>query len=80
MPAYNERFSFKSGCAMQVVKLIKEDCYSKNFGIKQKVLSLKYTGVISRRNKFICVAMCSLMMSLCSRDLLVMSLSIITIH
>ena len=32
-----ERFNFKSGHAMQVAKLIKEDwlkCYSKNFGSK----------------------------------------------
>ena len=39
-----ERFSFKSGHAMWVVKLIKEECYSKNFGLKQlyKVKVLEY--------------------------------------
>ena len=40
-----ECFSFKSGHAMQVAKLIKEDWHSKNFNIL--VLPLKYTGVQS---------------------------------
>ena len=35
---------------------------------------------LNRRIKFACVAMCSLVMSLCSRDLLVMSLRTIIIH
>ena len=59
-------------------------CYSKNFGIKQLYTTLKsfVTKVLEYkdRSKFVCVAMCSLVMSLCSRDLLVTSLRTITIH
>ena len=43
-----------------------------------KVLEHK-AGLITRI-KFICIAMCSVVMNLCSRDLLVMSLRTITIH
>ena len=41
---------------------------------------LEYKAGLNRRIKFACVAMCSLVMSLCSRDLLVTSLRTITIH
>ena len=41
---------------------------------------LEYKAGLNRRIKFACVAMCSLVMSLCSRDLLVTSLRAITIH
>ena len=44
-----------------------------------KVLSLKYKAGLNRI-KFVCVAMCSLMMSLSSHDLPVMSLIAITTH
>ena len=40
-----EHCSFKTGYVIQVVKLLKEDCYGKNFGLKRlllKVLLLKY--------------------------------------
>ena len=35
---------------------------------------------LNKRIKFVCIAMCSLVMSLCSRDLHVMSLIAITIY
>ena len=79
-----ERFSFKSGRAMQVAKLIKEDwpivlqlefqLYTTFKSFITKVLK------VNRRIKFVCIAMCSLVMSLCSCDLLMTSLRTITIH
>ena len=75
---------------MRVAKLIKEDCMAYSVMVRistiyyfQKVLSLKvleYKVGLNRRIKFACIAMCSLVMSLCSRDLLVTSLMTITIH
>ena len=41
---------------------------------------LEYKAGLNRRIKFVCIAMCSLVMSLCSCDLHVMSLNNITIH
>ena len=35
----------------------------------------EYKAGLKRRIKFVCIAMCSLVMSLCSRDLHVMSLN-----
>ena len=80
-----EHFSFKSGHAVQFAKLIKEDCYSKNFSIKQLHKSiitkiLEYKACLNRRIKFVCIAMCSLVMSLCSCDLLVTSFLTYTHH
>ena len=45
----------------------------------QLINPLRLTGVYSRRIKFVCIAMCSLVMSLCSRDLHMKSLNNITI-
>ena len=42
-------------------------------------LSLKYWG-LNRKIKFVYVAMYSLVMSLCSRDLIITSTNTITIH
>ena len=79
-----ERFSFKSGHTVWVVELMKEDwpIVLQNFGLKQlyttiksfitKVLEYKYG--LNKRIKFVCVAMCSLVMSLCSCDLSMTSL------
>ena len=41
---------------------------------------LEYKAGLKKRNKFVYVAMCSLVMSLCSHDLPVTSLIAITIH
>ena len=41
---------------------------------------LEYKAGLNERIKFVCVAMRSLVMSLCSHDLPVMSLITITIH
>ena len=62
-----KRFSFKSGRAVQFAKYI-----------ITKVL--EYKAGLNRRIKFVCIAMCSLVMSPCSRNLLVMSLNTIIIH
>ena len=43
---------------------------------QNQVLLLKYWG-INRKIKFVCIAMCSLVMSLCSYDLLIMSFNTI---
>ena len=71
---------------MWVAKLI---LYSKNFGLRKTITFkyvvfitevLEYKASLNRRNEFACVAMCSLVMSLCSHDLLMTSLNAITIH
>ena len=49
-----------------------------NLMLLLNILSLKYKADLNRRIKFVCVAMCSLVMSPCSRDLLVTSLNSIT--
>ena len=59
---------------MQVAKLIKQDWPNKNFGSKQLLkyfitTVLEYKAGLNTRSKFVCIAICSLMMSLCSRDL-----------
>ena len=67
---------------MRVVKLIKEDC---SIVLQFKITSfinkvLEYTAGSNKRTKFINIAMCSLVMSLCSHDLLVAPLNTITVH
>ena len=68
---------------MQVVELIKEDWpivlqlefWLKNNRIKSFITKvLKYKASLIKGIKFVCVAMCSLVMSLCSCDLLMTSL------
>ena len=59
--------------------------FLKNCKVRQKfsregVKVLEYKAGLNRRIKFACVAMSSLVMSLCSRDLLVMSLRTITLN
>ena len=41
---------------------------------------LEYKAGLNRRIKYVCIAMCSLVMSLCSRNLYMTSLNNITIH
>ena len=68
---------------MWIVKLTKQDwpmCCNKNFDSKQLYATLKHfiTKVLKYkvgRIKFVCIAMCSLVMSLCSHDLYVTSLN-----
>ena len=72
-----ERISFKCGRACASRTLQRQtglQCYSKNSGLIL-LLSLKYLSIerVKPKNKFVCIAMCSLVMSLCSRD-------VITIH
>ena len=64
---------------MRVVKLIKEDC---PIVLQFKITLIKvfinkvleYTAGSNKRTKFVSIAMCSLVMSVCSYDLLVTSL------
>ena len=73
-----KHFSFKSGHAVRVAKLKKTDWLVVLQLEFQLYITLKsfittVSGVLSRlnqKNKFVCVAMCSLVMSLCSRDAL----------
>ena len=66
---------------MRVVKLIKEDCsIMLQFKITFINKVLEYTAGSNKRTKFISIAMCSLVMSLCSHDLLVAPLNTITVH
>ena len=83
-----ERFSFKSGRAVQVAKRLKEDwlCYSNNFSLKQLCIAVKgvitsvleYKASVTLKFKCVCVAMCFLVMSLFSRDFLMYTNSIST--
>ena len=82
-----QRFSFKSGHAMQFAKLIKARLvYSATVRISTVIKKhfmtkiLEYKVGLNRRIKFVCVAMCSLVMRLRSRDLHMASLNNITIH
>ena len=63
-----EGFSFKSGRTVQVATIIKQDWPI--YSVKIRILAQKHfiTKVLDRRIKFVCVAMCSFVMSLCSRD------------
>ena len=76
---------------MQVAKLTKQTGHANSVTIrisaqnnfmlllKHRITKvLEYTACLKGRIKFVCVAMCSLVMSLCSRDLLVTSLRTIT--
>ena len=76
-----KRFSFKSGRVVRVAKLSKTDwlvLLQLEFRLNTtlynflKVLSLKYlsTERVKQRIKFVCIAMCFLVMSLCSRDVI----------
>ena len=73
-----ECFCFKSGHAMGVAKLIKVPIVLQyEYRLKTTLLKsfitevLEYKAGLNKRIKFVCVAMCSLVMSLCSRDLLI---------
>ena len=82
-----QRFSFKSGRAVRVAKLTKQDwpivlhiriSAHNNFMLLLKhfiTKILEYKAGLKGRIKFVCVAMCSLVMSLCSHDLHVTSLN-----
>ena len=64
------RFSFKSGCTVRLVKLMKEDwpiVFSVNFGSKQ-LLKRFITEVLEYKTEEL--TMCSLVMNLCSRDVI----------
>ena len=75
-----KRFSFKSGHAMHVAKFTETDwlvVLQKEFWLNTalyyflKVLLLEYLSIeLNQRIKSICVAMCSLVMSLCSCDII----------
>ena len=54
--------------------------YQKSSHILSLKYVLEYKAGLNSRIKFVCVTMCSLVMSVCSRDLHVMSLNTITIH
>ena len=75
-PTYKtERLSYKNGHAMWVMKCLIEtglQCYSKNFGLRLLLKSV-ITKVLLYKVKFksVWVAMCSLVMSLSSRDFLI---------
>ena len=83
-----EQFSYRSGRVMQFVKRLQEDwlqCYSKNFD-NNFILLLKtfitkaqeYKVSLKQKFKNVCVAMHSLVMSLCSCAFFVTSLYILT--
>ena len=71
-----ERCSFKSGCAMWVAMLIKEDWLivrisaHNNFILLLLMLLYIYIVALNKRIKFVCVAMYSIV---CLHDWLVMS-------
>ena len=63
-PPRREAYKDRLACSVQ--------CFIVLF---KKVLSLKYPSILvlselNQRNKFVCVAMCSLVMSRCSRDVI----------
>ena len=58
---------------MRVAKLIKQDwpiVLQKQLYATFKTEVLEYKAGLNGRIKFVCVAMCSLVMSLCSRDVI----------
>ena len=65
------RFSCKCGRDIRVTRLIKEDWPIVNFGLKPLYNSItKVLQYKDERIKFVCVAICTLVMSLHSHDLL----------
>ena len=66
-----ERVSFKSGCVVRVAKHLKGDWFSVavllNYGFVP-LYALKCKGRLTGNFKCVCIAMCSLVISLFSRD------------
>ena len=81
-----ERFSFKSGRAVQVVTRLANSVTIRISAQNNFMLLLKHfiTKVLEYKaeelNLYVLLRMCSLVMSLCSLDLHVTSLNNITIH
>ena len=68
---YKTKLAYSTSVAVRISTL----CY-----VLLESFIIEVLAILNRRIKFVCIPMCSLVMSLCSHDLHVMSLHTITIH